>query len=190
MAFPEWGNSYNALHVPLTSDWQCALVPAREVQDVDRGWKLSYEATFTTMRPDTTSPSLAHATFIISGDSVSPDFWSRYFGVTPNRSRTKGERYRYPSGKLSARAATSGYWAVQSESAVRSDQLAPHLCYLKSALALPRVDFADLLREQRAKAAIWCYWMNDTGDRVPDVPDDIRVMMEAMGGTVELDEYR
>jgi hypothetical protein len=43
MAFPEWGNSYNALHVPLTSDWQCALVPAREVQDVDRGWKLSYE---------------------------------------------------------------------------------------------------------------------------------------------------
>jgi hypothetical protein len=43
MAFPEWGNSYNALYVPLTSDWQCALVPAREVQDVDRGWKLSYE---------------------------------------------------------------------------------------------------------------------------------------------------
>ncbi|WP_187629214.1 hypothetical protein [Paraburkholderia sp. UCT31] len=43
MSFPEWGNSYNALHVPLTSDWQCALVPARDVQDIDRGWKLSYE---------------------------------------------------------------------------------------------------------------------------------------------------
>ncbi|CAM2188317.1 conserved hypothetical protein [Paraburkholderia sacchari] len=42
MSFPEWGNSYNALHVPL-SDWQCSLVPARDVQDVDRGWQLSYE---------------------------------------------------------------------------------------------------------------------------------------------------
>ncbi|WP_143746412.1 hypothetical protein [Caballeronia catudaia] len=27
----------------LTSDWECSLVPARDVQDVDRGWKLSYE---------------------------------------------------------------------------------------------------------------------------------------------------
>ncbi|CAM2179696.1 conserved hypothetical protein [Paraburkholderia sacchari] len=43
MALPEWGYSYNALYVPLTSDWQCSLVPARDVEDVDRGWKLSYE---------------------------------------------------------------------------------------------------------------------------------------------------
>ncbi len=38
--------------------------------------------------------------------------------------------------------------------------------------------------------SIWCYWMNETGDRMPDVPDDIRAMMEAMGGTIEIDEYR
>ena len=43
MSFPEWGNSYNALYVPLTNDWQCSLVPVRDVQDVDRGWTLSYE---------------------------------------------------------------------------------------------------------------------------------------------------
>ncbi|MEM5314864.1 hypothetical protein [Paraburkholderia sp. JHI869] len=43
MSFPEWGHSYNALYVPLTSDWQCSLVPARDVEDVDRGWKLPYE---------------------------------------------------------------------------------------------------------------------------------------------------
>lgn len=43
MSFPEWGHSYNALWVPLTSDWQCSLVPARDMHDVDRGWKLSYE---------------------------------------------------------------------------------------------------------------------------------------------------
>ncbi|RAR58783.1 hypothetical protein C7401_11299 [Paraburkholderia unamae] len=43
MSLPEWGYSYNALFVPLTSDWQCSLVPIRDVDDVDRGWKLSYE---------------------------------------------------------------------------------------------------------------------------------------------------
>jgi hypothetical protein len=36
----------------------------------------------------------------------------------------------------------------------------------------------------------FCYWSNETGDRVPDVPDDIRALMEAMGGTIEIDEYR
>jgi hypothetical protein len=43
MPFPGWGYSYNALCVPLTSDWQCSLVPARDLQDVDRGWTLPYE---------------------------------------------------------------------------------------------------------------------------------------------------
>ncbi|WP_322053670.1 hypothetical protein [Paraburkholderia bannensis] len=43
MALPEWGNSYNALYVPLKGGWQCALVPARDIDDVDRGWRLSYE---------------------------------------------------------------------------------------------------------------------------------------------------
>jgi hypothetical protein len=36
----------------------------------------------------------------------------------------------------------------------------------------------------------FCYWDNESGDRVPDIPDDIRTMMEALGGTVEIDEYR
>jgi hypothetical protein len=27
------------------------------------------------------------------------------------------------------------------------------------------------------------------GDRVPDVPEDIRTMMETMSGTIEIDEY-
>ena len=43
MSLPEWGYSYNALYVSLTSDWQCSLVPARDVEDLDRWWKLSYE---------------------------------------------------------------------------------------------------------------------------------------------------
>ncbi|WP_321814398.1 MULTISPECIES: hypothetical protein [unclassified Paraburkholderia] len=43
MSFPEWGRSYNALHVPLTSDWQCSLVPAQEVNEPTAWWSLSYD---------------------------------------------------------------------------------------------------------------------------------------------------
>jgi hypothetical protein len=36
----------------------------------------------------------------------------------------------------------------------------------------------------------FCFWVNQTGDRIPDVPDDIRVMMESLGGVIEIDEYK
>ncbi|NIF50913.1 hypothetical protein F3J19_02115 [Burkholderia sp. Ax-1724] len=50
-----------------------------------------------------------------------------------------------------------------------------------------------------ANAGVWfigcfvrffCYWVNERGDRVPDMPGNIRTMMETTGGTVEIDEYR
>lgn len=43
MSFPDWGRSYNALRVPLSSDWQCALVPARDVEEPTSWWSLSYD---------------------------------------------------------------------------------------------------------------------------------------------------
>lgn len=56
-------------------------------------------------------------------------------------------------------------------------------------MALPRGDLRDLAAAQGATVALWCYWFNEPGHGVPDVPDDIRAMMEALGGTIELDEY-
>lgn len=137
-----------------------------------------------------TSHARAHATLIISGDSTSPEFWTAYFDVQPDRVIIKGRPFQLPSGKLSPCTGKLGLWAVESKAAVRSDLLGPHLQYIKSRLGLPRADLRDFMGAQRAKMALWCYWFNETGDRVPDVPDDIRSMMEAMDGTVEIDEYR
>lgn len=141
-------------------------------------------------KPAGRNPALAHATFIISGTSVSPEFWTSYFGVRPDREIIKGQPFLLPSGKLSPGLGKLGLWAVESRGAVCSDELSPHLLYLKNRLDLPRADLRELFREQGAKVSLWCYWMNESGDRVPDVPDDIRAMMESMGGTVEIDEYR
>ena len=141
-------------------------------------------------KPISRTHALAHATFIISGESVSPQFWSAYFGMQPDREISKGQSFKLPSGKPSPHPGKLGLWAVESKGAVQSDHLSPHLIYLMGRLGLPRADLRELVKAQGAKVALWCYWMNERGNRVPDVPDDIRAMIEAMGGTVEIDEYR
>ncbi|MDW9231381.1 hypothetical protein C7S15_5926 [Burkholderia cepacia] len=40
------------------------------------------------------------------------------------------------------------------------------------------------------RVRVRCYWDNESGERVPDVPDDIRALIESIGGVVEIDEYR
>lgn len=73
---------------------------------------------------------------------------------------------------------------------MQSDALEPHLRYLINRLALPRADLRERLERAGVEMRFFCYWDNETGDRVPDVPDDIRTMMESLGGIVEIDEYR
>jgi hypothetical protein len=153
-----------------------------------------WNTTFMTLPPDRaknlSDHALAHATFIISGDAVEPDFWTEYLGVQPDSTITKGKPFLYPSGKLSRHPGKLGFWSVESEKEVRSDQLAPHLRYLIKILNLPRDGLRDLVCRDGVKMSFWCYWDNETGDRVPDVPDDIRTMMETLGGVIEIDEYR
>ena len=135
--------------------------------------------------------TLAQATFIISSDGTPPEFWSAYFGVSPTRTITKGQPYVLPSGRLSNLPGTLDLWALESDSTtIHSDQLEPHLRYLVGRLALPRPDLRGVIERTGAKMRFLCYWDNESGDRTPDVPEDIRVMMESLGGSVEIDEYR
>ncbi|MGF6610650.1 hypothetical protein OKW45_005572 [Paraburkholderia sp. WSM4175] len=133
---------------------------------------------------------LAHVSFSITSDDLDPEIWTRYFGVAPDTAIVKGKQFMTPSGRLSSVPGRVGLWGVRSEGAVRSDSLEPHLRYLIDRLNLPRDDLRQLLEDKGAEMRFFCYWYNESGDRVPDVPDDIRVMMEGMGGTVEIDEYR
>ncbi len=137
-----------------------------------------------------TDHQLAHATFHVMGDSVVPTFWTDYFGVDPDTAIAKGESFITPSGRVSRTPGRVGLWAVASKPFIRSNELEPHLRFLTERLNLTRPDLRETLEREGVKARFWCYWLNETGDRVPDVPADIRAMMEAMGGTIEIDEYR
>ncbi|MGF6467629.1 DUF4279 domain-containing protein [Paraburkholderia youngii] len=137
-----------------------------------------------------TTHQLAHASFTIYQDVERPEFWTNYFGVERDMQSVRGQFRTTPSGRTSKYPARIGVWRVDSKGHVQSDLLAPHLRYLVERLALPRLDLPELLKRTGAQMRFFCYWDNESGDRVPDVPDDIRTMMEAMGGTVEIDEYR
>jgi hypothetical protein len=133
---------------------------------------------------------LAFATFHVVGDSVVPSFWTGYFGVEPDTAICKGETFITPSGRASRALGRVGLWGFGSKPFVDSDALGPHLRYLVDRLNLTRPGLRELLERERLKARFWCYWDNQTGDRIPDVPDDIRAMMESLGGVIEIDEYR
>ncbi|WP_261544351.1 DUF4279 domain-containing protein [Burkholderia multivorans] len=136
------------------------------------------------------SHQLAYASFTISGDDVIPEFWTSYFGVVPDTAVTKGEPFTTPAGKISRVPGRTGVWGVRSKAAVQSDRLEPHLRYLIERLALPRADLRERVERAGARMRFFCYWDNESGDRIPDVPDDVRAMMESLGGTIEVDEYR
>jgi hypothetical protein len=133
---------------------------------------------------------LAYVSFSVAGDSLNPEFWTTYFGIAPDFAVVKGQRFKTPSGRLSSMPGRTGVWGIDSETAVHSDLLEPHFRFLVRHLNFPRTDLRQLLTDKSAHMRFFCYWVNEAGDRVPDVPDDIRAMMEAMGGTVEIDEYR
>ena len=143
-----------------------------------------------TKKVDMYTNQLAYASFSIAGDEVIPEFWIRYFGVKPDTAIIKGEPFITRSGRTSRVPGRTSVWGVGSEFAVQSDRLEPHLRYLIEYLGLPRTDLRDLLNKQAAGMRFFCYWANYTGDRVPDVPDDIRTMMESLGGIIDIDEYR
>lgn len=133
---------------------------------------------------------LAYASFSIYQDAEPPEFWTRYFGIEPDMQSTKGQFRVLPSGRVSDFPARIGVWNMTSKASVHSDRLEPHLRYVAGRLALPRADLPELLRRTRAQMRFFCYWDNESGDRTPDVPDDIKAMMEEMGGTIEIDEHK
>jgi hypothetical protein len=133
---------------------------------------------------------LAHATFSLSGDRVTPDFWTNYFDVEPDLAITKGDPVADPTGQGRVLTRPTGVWSVRSRENIRSDSLEPHLRYLVLRLALPRQNLRALVEQANARMRFFCYWNNASGDRIPDIPADIRALMDDMGSTVDIDEYR
>jgi hypothetical protein len=102
----------------------------------------------------------------------------------------KGQPRLTKSGRKSAFPWRQGYWSVSGKGVVSSDYLSPHLRYLIILLALPRADLRAHIERQQAKVRFFCYWNNAHGNRVPDVPPDIRRMADATGIEIDIDEYR
>jgi hypothetical protein len=131
---------------------------------------------------------LAKASFSIHGDAVEPAFWTDYFGCEPTESRVwSDDRGLAPSGRRYAPRA--GLWDLSTETLISNDLLDPHLSFLITKLALPRPDLGALLRELAPKSRVFCFWQNDSGDRVPDVRPEYLDIFRACEIGFEIDEY-
>jgi hypothetical protein len=86
------------------------------------------------------------------GDSVTPAFWTDYFGIEPDTAITKGEHFTTPSGRPSRAPGRVGLWGVGSKFFVRSDHLEPHLRYLIERLNLSRPGLRELMERKGVKA--------------------------------------
>lgn len=139
----------------------------------------------------TESYMLAKASFRVLGDTVDPDQWTTYFGMPPTVSGKKGEEMPRPANRVWRGRPViyrTGIWSFDSRH-MRADLLEPHLLFLIKKLGLPREDFVDLLAGTNATADMFCFWENDTCDRVPVVSDTTRVILKANNIKIEIDEY-
>jgi hypothetical protein len=136
------------------------------------------------------SVRLAHASFTISGDQVLPNSWTDYFDVAPDLAISKGDPIPDPTGKARSLTRRTGVWSISSEGKIVSDELEPHLCYLIERLELPKEGFRNRVAQGGASVRLFCYWYNDTGNRMPHIPDDIRRLCEKEGIEIDIDEHR
>jgi hypothetical protein len=138
---------------------------------------------------DSHSPRvLAKASFGIYGDAVEPAFWTDYFECEPSEAHIQCEdRGLAPSGR--PYAPLPGQWMLSTEAWVNNDHLDPHLSFLVARLALPRPDLGALLHERMLKSRVFCFWGNDSGNRVPDVRPEYLDIFRACEIGFEIDEY-
>ena len=134
------------------------------------------------------SPVLAKASFGIYGNTVDTAFWTDYFKCEPSDFRAKSEDRGFaPSGRRYS--IRPGMWSLSTEVWVNNDLLDPHLSFLVTKLALPRPDLGALLRERTLTSRVFCFWQNDSGDRVPDVRPEYLDIFRACEIGFEIDEY-
>ena len=133
------------------------------------------------IQSDSHSHPLAMVSFRITGSLVDPRIWTTDFNVQPSYAARKGDRRlgKYPH--------PTGIWLL--DSTVSSDDLEPHLTDLIIKLGLPRPDFADRLLLDHAKADMFCFWENYTGNRVPIIETAAIHLLETHLIMVEIDEY-
>ncbi len=132
---------------------------------------------------------MAYVSATISGESLTTDYWTNYFGVTPKFHVNKGEKFTTPSGKKSDEIGISNIWGYSTKGIIKDDSLIEHLNYMITILKLPRSDLDYLLKSNNCIFRFVCFWANFTQDRVPVISSEIEKTIKNSGGIILIDEY-
>ena len=129
------------------------------------------------------------ASFIIRGLDLDPEFWTRFFGVTPDRSVKKGEHLRLPNGTLARHPSSVGFWIFAPEPDRTTLAIDGQVSALLGALRLPDAKFRQVLMERNETCIISVFVFNDNGMNPPVYSKATARLAAACSAEIEMDVY-
>lgn len=129
----------------------------------------------------------AYARFSLSGENMSPEFWTTYFGVKPDVFVEKGKQFITPSGRKSIGVGRVSVWGYSSAGRVAGDDLNKHVDYLINTLNLLRAGLKEVADHQGASMRFFCYWDKASLKVDPMISDKIARSATEIGADIDID---
>lgn len=126
-----------------------------------------------------------YASASIYGDKLDPEFWSKYFGITPNISIKKGDEFRVRDKLLRRR---TGVWSRSTKGELCVNDALSHTNHMMRILGLPRDNLKNTLLEKEVEMRFFFY-VNSYNKNDLSLPDDIKNLLDSCGIEVEFDIY-
>jgi hypothetical protein len=132
----------------------------------------------------------AYASLRFMGDRLEPSRLTDILGKAPTVAYRKGEIYKRSRGH-EVRGRT-GLWLLSTDGSVPDADLDRHLRYLLAVL-LPEKSEAkvtrlqELMRDEKIKADVSCFWYGQSGAQLPVIAEDMRKILARLPAEIETD---
>jgi hypothetical protein len=126
----------------------------------------------------------AKASFRLLGDNLHHAEVTRLTGIAPDTALEKGE----PFGSL-RRPVRTGIWGLESEGAVESSRLEPHIAYLLDRLGPVAGPLHEIRQRTHARADLFCMWGADGRGGGPSLSASSLARAAALDAALGLDIY-
>lgn len=123
-----------------------------------------------------------YASFSMIGDDLNPDDVSSILQVQPSDSFRRGDK------KKNGSTWKHGFWSLESEGNVHSDDLSEHIEWLLDQIEHCQ-DYITGLSTSNISARIFCYWELKSGNGGPRFSPALLSRLVALDLTLDIDFY-
>jgi hypothetical protein len=145
-----------------------------------------------TTRADASADREAFVTLRFAGDDLDPREISAILPVEPTRAHRKGEESFAGRNAGNLRGRT-GIWFLATDDLVHSNDLRDHLAFVQKLLYPEPSDsrritkLRAILERAHSRAHVTCFWHGDSGEAVPQIPDQFKSAIKPLAADIETD---